>query len=82
MFEWANFCKGTQGVLEACVEATKKGGIVIIGKLSQGLEVDRGSPGQLLFGPQNDIGPNYSICAGLGFRLQRTLRSWISGEGR
>jgi len=31
VFEWDNFSKGTEGVLEACVEATAAGSIVIIG---------------------------------------------------
>jgi len=31
VFEWDNFSKGTQGVLEAVVNATKKGAVTIVG---------------------------------------------------
>jgi len=31
VFEWDNFSKGTQGVLDAVVNATKKGAVTIVG---------------------------------------------------
>jgi len=31
VFEWDNYNKGTQGVLEAVVNATKKGAVTIVG---------------------------------------------------
>jgi len=31
VFEWDNFSKGTQGVLDAVVNATKKGATTIVG---------------------------------------------------
>jgi len=33
VFEWDNFNKGTQSVLEAVVSATKKGAVTIVGEL-------------------------------------------------
>lgn len=33
VFEWDNFAKGTKGVLDAVIQATKKGTVTIIGML-------------------------------------------------